>query len=43
MSNKKFIQVQRPHVVEEYNKFMGDVDLADMLLELYQIDIKSTK
>jgi len=41
MSDKKFIEVQRPQVVEEYNKFMGGVDLADMFLELYRIDIRS--
>jgi len=31
MSDKKIIEVQRPHDVEEYNTFMGGVDLADML------------
>lgn len=32
-----------PQVVKEYNQFMGGVDLADMLLELYRIDIRSVK
>jgi len=41
MSDKKFNEV--PHVVEEYNKFIGGVDFADMLLELYRIDIRSNK
>ncbi|KAF0713858.1 piggyBac transposable element-derived protein 2-like isoform X1 [Aphis craccivora] len=41
MSDKKFNEV--PHVVEDYNKFIGGVDFADMLLELYRIDIRSNK
>ena len=32
-----------PHAIAEYNKFMGAVDLCDMLLELYRIDFKSKK
>ena len=32
-----------PHAIAEYNKFMGLVDLCDMLLELYRIDFKSKK
>ena len=32
-----------PHAIAEYNKFMGGVDLCDMLLELYRIDFKSKK
>lgn len=35
------MEVKRPHCVKEYNRFMGGVDLADMLIELYRIDFKS--
>ncbi|MEI6864815.1 transposase [Flavicella sp.] len=37
------IEVTRPLAVKEYNKFMGGVDLSDMLIELYRIDFKSKK
>lgn len=40
---KKNTEVERPDVVAEYNRFMGGVDLADMLLELYRVDRKSFK
>ena len=41
--SKKFEDIPRPAIIAQYNKFMGGVDLADMLLELYRIDHKSTK
>ena len=34
-SSKTVVTVQRPEIVREYNKFMGVIDLCDMLLELY--------
>ncbi|XP_065574923.1 piggyBac transposable element-derived protein 2-like [Artemia franciscana] len=37
----EYADVKRPYCVKEYNRFMGGVDLADMLLELYRIDFKS--
>jgi hypothetical protein len=37
------IDVPMPHVVQEYNKFMGGVDLADMVIELYRIDHRSSR
>ena len=40
---KDYIKVQMPHAIAECNKFMGGVDLCDMLLELYRIDFKSKK
>lgn len=42
-SQKQFETVPRPYIVQQYNKFMGGVDLMDMLLELYRIDIRSVK
>ena len=38
---KEYADVKRPYCAKEYNRFMGGVDLADMLLELYRIDFKS--
>ena len=35
-SQKKRIEIDRPNSVAIYNKFMGGVDKADMLLSLYR-------
>ena len=40
---KDYIKIPMPHSIAEYNKFMGGVDLCDMLLELYRINFKSKK
>lgn len=40
---KRSIDVPRPFAVKEYNAFMGGVDLADMLIELYRTDHKSKR
>ena len=40
---KKKIDVERPFSVEVYNKFMGGVDKADMLLSLYRTRYRSRK
>ncbi|XP_049943210.1 piggyBac transposable element-derived protein 2-like [Schistocerca serialis cubense] len=39
-SEKKFIDVPRPYIVEKYNKHMEGMDLADMLIELYHINLR---
>ena len=35
--DKKFIFIDHPKIIEEYNKHMGGVDLCYMLLEVYRV------
>jgi hypothetical protein len=42
-SQKKHIQVTLSNVVKTYNQYMGDVDLINMLVSLYRINIRSKK
>ncbi|CAF1660588.1 unnamed protein product, partial [Adineta ricciae] len=42
-SEKKHLQVERPNVIKNYNQYMGGVDLCDMLVSLYRINIRSKK
>lgn len=41
--DNRHIDITCPRIVHEYNKFMGGVDLCDMLLSLYRIKLKSNK
>ena len=39
----RFISIDRPTMIVEYNSNMGGVDLCDMLLSMYRIRHRSTK
>ena len=40
---RRFINIERPAMVVEYNSHMGGVDLCDMLLAMYRVRHRSTK
>lgn len=40
-SKKEHVQVPRPNIVREYNKYMGGIDLHDSLVALYKYPIRS--
>ena len=40
---KIYIDIDRPKIVEEYNKFMGGIDLLNMCTNLYKYHIKSRR
>uniref|UniRef100_A0A0N5C2K1 DDE_Tnp_1_7 domain-containing protein n=1 Tax=Strongyloides papillosus TaxID=174720 RepID=A0A0N5C2K1_STREA len=41
--NKKYIKITRPFAVQQYNKFMGGVDLSDRMVAHYSHSFKSSK
>lgn len=41
--NKSYIEVERPLVVKNYNKFMGGVDFLDRLISYYRISTRTRK
>ena len=40
---KEYINIERPAVVQEYNRFMGGIDLLDSLLAKYKYRMKSKR
>ena len=40
---KKFIDINQPHIVSTYNSHMGGIDKTDFLIALYRIKIKTRK
>jgi len=40
VTDKKYINIPRPTSIAEYNSFMGGVDLHDMLVEIYRVNIR---
>lgn len=43
VSSKEYIDVKKPNIIDVYNNGMGGVDLMDMLVELYRVDIRGKR
>lgn len=39
LKEKKTLAIPRPNIIAQYNKYMGGVDLSDMLVSLYRTEI----
>ncbi|XP_023217348.1 piggyBac transposable element-derived protein 2-like [Centruroides sculpturatus] len=39
--NSSYVNIKRPNVIGEYNRFMGGVDLIDSIMGIYKIRIRS--
>lgn len=42
-TNKKYVEIDRPYVVGEYNRHMGGVDLIDSIMGRYKIQVRSKR
>lgn len=42
-AQKKVIQVTRPHMIGEYNRYMGGTDLMDENISMYRVGIRGKK
>lgn len=42
-SEKKFVEVDYPNIIHEYNSHMGGADLMDGLIGRYKIPVKSNR
>jgi hypothetical protein len=42
-TEKKFLEVDRPHIVQEYNRFMGGIDLIDACVAKYKYHMRSRR
>ena len=40
---KRHVSIERPKIVEEYNKFMGGIDLLNICSNLYKYHVKSRR
>jgi hypothetical protein len=40
---KEYVEIDRPKVVEEYNKFMGGIDLLNMCTNMYKYHFRSRR
>ena len=43
VASKQRVEIDRPPIVKDYNRYIGDVDLWDMIIKFYQTNIRSNK
>ena len=43
VASKQRVEIDRPSIVKEYNRYMDGVDLCDMMIEFYRTNIRNNK